>query len=846
MAGEHVITLTVVDVCSNTYWVTGTVMVATPELAIDKIAAAGAVRGAPFDYTLSVWNNGPLAATNVVVTDAVPAGATCVSASAGGVESGGVVSWTIPSIGAGGGVEQVTFRVSTCQESLVNAEYRAVSSDQGVGSAWGSVLPTSLDSDVEAKFTPQTAGIAVNDSVAFADSSTGTGLSAWWWDFGDGGTSTEQAPVYTYTAAGNYTVTLVITGACGVTDTATGYVAVEEPGLEVGKEATGEFVRGGEVTYTLTITNYGPVTATNVVVTDAVPAGAVYEAGGTEAGGVVRWTVPALPAGTQGVVGWFRVANPCESPLENVRYRAATSDQGVGSPWGPAVVTAVPVGLSASFDQSATAVHAGEGIQFTDTSSVESGLTIDDWYWDFGDGGTSGEQNPVYTYTAAGNYTVTLVVTDSCGVTATAAQAGAVAVDSSAYEISKEATGTLVRGEPLTYTVTVTNVGNGAGSGIEVRDVLPVGASHVAGGTESGGAVEWTIPALGVGATEQVTFVVRSCQTEVVNERYRVETTAEGVTGPWGDVVTVTQEALAAAFSPSTAVIGAGEAVSFVDLTTPAGSVTSWEWAFGDGGTSVEQNPVYTYTTAGWYTVILTVTDGCGWKDVATGTVAVDSSQFEVSKAASGALTYGEALTYTVTVTNVGNAGDADVVVDDALPGGADYLSGGDGFDGSVVEWTIPTLGAGAQGDVTFTVRACEATLVNDDYGVVTSSLGVMGPRGEALTTTIAPQAVAPSFDQSTDTVDLGGSVTFTDTTTPTHLIVQRYWQFGDGGDAFGPTTVYTFSTAGTYSVTLTVVDVCSNTYWISSTVTVEGESVVYLPLLLRPATVYLPLNLRD
>jgi len=34
------------------------------------------------------------------------------------------------------------------------------------------------------------------------------------------------------------------------------------------------------------------------------------------------------------------------------------------------------------------------------------------WHWDFGDGDTSDEQNPMHTYTNAGNYTVILTVTD--------------------------------------------------------------------------------------------------------------------------------------------------------------------------------------------------------------------------------------------------------------------------------------------------------------------------------------------------------------------------------------------------------------------------------------------------
>ncbi len=49
-------------------------------------------------------------------------------------------------------------------------------------------------------------------------------------------------------------------------------------------------------------------------------------------------------------------------------------------------------------------------VTFTDSSS--SGHT---WSWDFGDGYFSNLQNPVHTYLQQGNYSVCLIVTDSCG-----------------------------------------------------------------------------------------------------------------------------------------------------------------------------------------------------------------------------------------------------------------------------------------------------------------------------------------------------------------------------------------------------------------------------------------------
>ena len=50
--------------------------------------------------------------------------------------------------------------------------------------------------------------------------------------------------------------------------------------------------------------------------------------------------------------------------------------------------------------------------------------------------------------------------------------------------------------------------------------------------------------------------------------------------------------------------------VSFTDLST--NSPTTWNWSFGDGGTSTLENPGHTYTTTGTYTVSLTVSNAYG------------------------------------------------------------------------------------------------------------------------------------------------------------------------------------------------------------------------------------------
>jgi hypothetical protein len=57
-------------------------------------------------------------------------------------------------------------------------------------------------------------GEAIYISVQFVDASTGA-IAQWFWDFGDGQSSTLQNPVNVYNYAGVYTVTLVVVGAFG-------------------------------------------------------------------------------------------------------------------------------------------------------------------------------------------------------------------------------------------------------------------------------------------------------------------------------------------------------------------------------------------------------------------------------------------------------------------------------------------------------------------------------------------------------------------------------------------------------------------------------------------------------
>ena len=90
--------------------------------------------------------------------------------------------------------------------------------------------------------------------------------------------------------------------------------------------------------------------------------------------------------------------------------------------------------------------------------------------------------------------------------------------------------------------------------------------------------------------------------------------------GAYVDNITLQKESTpppVAGFSGSPTSGTAPLSVNFTDAST--GSITSRSWSFGDGGSSTTTNPTHTYSSAGTYTVELTVT-GPGGSDKETRT----------------------------------------------------------------------------------------------------------------------------------------------------------------------------------------------------------------------------------
>ncbi len=225
-------------------------------------------------------------------------------------------------------------------------------------------------------------------------------------------------------------------------------------------------------------------------------------------------------------------------------------------------------------------------VQFIDISYSEYGVSS--WTWDFGDGETSNEQYPSHNYTEEGQYLVQLTIEsgDACSATAE-------------YYVWIGENQWYPEGCQALF---ITEYNN--------NDFLSVNFQDLSWGGDNAEIVAWQWNyGDGTGSSDQNPSHTYSTEGEyVVSLTIYTDScsnTLEQVVyiedfGNTGDCN--------AFFYPqfdSTAI-----AVQFYDLTMPRAN--TWEWEFGDGQTSNEQNPYHVYSEVGVYTVLLIAgSDSC-------------------------------------------------------------------------------------------------------------------------------------------------------------------------------------------------------------------------------------------
>ncbi len=115
---------------------------ATPGLDISKTGPAKATPGEPITFTLTITNYGPITATNVLITDAIPSGANVVEPVPGGSVDLPVVAWTVDELGPNDAAISVQF-VVTATQTITNSDY-GVSCAEGVSVTGSEVIITKV------------------------------------------------------------------------------------------------------------------------------------------------------------------------------------------------------------------------------------------------------------------------------------------------------------------------------------------------------------------------------------------------------------------------------------------------------------------------------------------------------------------------------------------------------------------------------------------------------------------------------------------------------------------------------------------------------------------------------
>jgi PKD repeat protein len=340
------------------------------------------------------------------------------------------------------------------------------------------------------------------------------------------------------------------------------------------------------------------------------------------------------------------------SPGNYVPTLSAIDNQGnvvVGI--GPPLISAEPTNLL--YSASVTNGLVPLNVFFSAAHTDADGNAITYWSWSFGDGATSGLENPSHTYTSPGSYTVALTATNALGDSLT----------------GTGPTNITVMARPaLVFSASPTNGPPPLTVQFGTPAVDSLGNAIVAWNWDFGD---------GVGSSTQ------SSPTYVYNSFGNYQPSLN-VENSLGEFFNASGPGISVFFTVNfTACPTNGKFPVTVQFTGPSidsegYAVTSWNWDFGDGmGTSSLQNPTYVYTSPGVYQPALNVEDGQGNDFNVTGPmINLSSSVFNSGLVVNGGFETGDFTGWCLTNYSGGTATEVDGF---ALDGnyGADFFQSG-------------------------------------------------------------------------------------------------------------------------------------------------------------------------
>ena len=666
-----------------------------------------------------------------------------------------------------------------------------------------------------AQFSVNKTTVCAGSPITFTDLSNyfGKAIVSTNWDFGEGGQSNAVNPTYTYVNPGTYQVLLTVISATG-TD-----FELKLNYITVNPNPTANFTTAGSgctVPFAVTFGN-----------TSTAGAGITYN---WDFGNAQSSVLQNPPSVTYNIAGTFpvqlTVTNTNTGCVSSVTKNLVVSNfkTGITSPANGCVN--VPVNLS-------------------DASTVGA----NSWAWESGDGQTSNLQNPNFTYSIPGTYTIKLtsqntisgcsdVTTKSITIhsppipTFTAAPlAGCAPLSVNFSNTSGNGTfvwdfgnGTTsnVKNPPIKiynsnglYTVklTMTDV-NGCVKDTTITDMITVGPP----------VADFISDKIDGCAPASIVFTDQSTSPNPLADPITswLWTFGDGTTfngqnppphvfgiGTFDVSLKITTQTGCTVTTTKSKFIQVGKVdqvdftlfpinecakkdITFTDLSTISTphdpSEVKYEWDFGDHGTSTEQNPTYNYPVDTGYFDIQLIVNFRGCRDTLMRTnqiyIKAPISKFVTPALYCNPVSFPVVINVTDNAIAGANSDNVDMIWrwDDGSPD--DHLDKANIFDSD-------------KGNISHSYSTYGTYLIKQVVHNYTTGCA------DSTEQTIHITSISPSFIVSNDTICNNLPLTLTSTSVFRDPAATFHYNMGNGDTLSGDPVIYTYSTPGTYTITL-------------------------------------------
>ncbi len=701
---------------------------------------------------------------------------------------------------------------------------------------WSVAITVNAMSSVTGTATPRT--VDVTQTVSFTSTPHyGTPPYSYFWVFGDGGTSTQRNPSHVYNTPGIYTANVTVTDSVAANASWTVVITVHPLPSVTGTCAPTIIDSGQIVSFTTTPGNGTP------------PYTYLWDFGGAPGRFVYGTT-------NQSQSPFFEYENPGSLPDSYTATVTVTDAIGGQSSWTSSTITvyALPSVTGAA---SPTIIDAGNIVSFSCTARFGSGV-YPSYRWAFGDdpANISTSRNTTHEYDAPGFYTATVTVTDSLG--AQAIWMVDVTVNPLPMVIGTASPRMIDATQRVAFNCT-------PGQGTGPYSFLWAFGDNPAN-TSTARNVTHQYDAAG-------SYIVMITVTDSLGEQAN-----------WTVDITVNPEPSVTGSSSATT-IDIGQSVTFTSAASYGTTPYTYNWAFGDGGTSSLQNPSYVYAAAGSHLCNVTVVDAVGGQASWTITIVVNALPIVSGTVTPAATDVGLPVSFACAASlgtgpytyrwNFGDGSPQSAAKNSshvyAVAGSyAANVTATDAL-GEMAVWTVAmtvsplpiVAGTAAPGTIDATQNvsfACAPSFgtppysylwtfgdggtsnvqnpsheyaVNGTYAVnvtVTDSVGQNASWSVVVTVNDLPSVAGTAVPS---TIDPGRDVSFTCTASGGTAPYTYRWSFGDGSTSAAHSPSHKYTSSGTYAVSVTVTDAANGVARWSTVIVVNNTSGISLATLL-------------